>query len=154
MAETLVKRLRIGGCRCSSARDTGSRPAVAASYQHKRDLSNIPKKGMSGPFLTDLLQRCANQEQLKQGTLWGGGAHAAISVHASVCPPTLAEYVLTCSFQDSGVKRNFGVVMDSSRFLLDSGRNQINFFVLSLSNVMESFFKSDIKEQQKTAKIK
>ena len=52
------------------------------------------------------------------------------------------------------MKRNFGVVMDSSRFLLDSGRNQINFFVLSLSNVMESFFKSDIKEQQKTAKIK
>ena len=51
---------------------------------------------------------------------------------------------LTRAIQNSRMERNFGVLVDSSKFLVTTGRNQISFFIVSLFIIIQIWLKSQI----------
>ena len=106
-------------------------------------INHISQKGSFGPFLHQFAPK-----MLKSGTVqtWLSERQNSFCSCLNACLWLLSHnsQALTSSIQNSQMKRNFGVLMDSSKFLVTTGRNKIKIFIVPLFIIIQIWLKSHI----------
>ena len=115
-----------GKCRIV-ARDTGSVPTLAFNSSVGRTPTIFPKKGVL-PLFAPIRSKMCKLGKVQTGRTLGQNSTCSCLI---TCLRLLSHnrQTLTRAIQNSRMERNFGVLVDSSN---TTGRNQINFFIVSL----------------------
>ena len=115
-----------GKCRID-ARDTGSIPTLTLNSCVRRTSTIFLKKRVL-PLLAPI---CSKDEQIMNSSK----GRSLLSHNRQA---------LTRAIQNSQMKRNFGVLVDSLNFFVTIGRNQTSFFIISLFIIIQIWSKSQI----------